>query len=85
MQTKLDQKCKKRNVSEKRYFYEDEQYLSERTPGPGNYNPRPVKKKVRPNQKDHKFWVQKHRKHSQSVIEKAKKDPDMGSYTPIAA
>lgn len=85
MQKTFDQKSRKtqRHSSTKRYFYQDEEYLSNVTPGPGNYNPRPASSKMRENTKDRTFWVEKHKKQNQSMLERAKKDPDMGSYTPI--
>lgn len=82
-QVKLDARCRKRRISDKRYFYEDFEHLSMVNPGPGNYNPRPISRKLKLNKKDHTFWVEKHQTERKSFITKRKKEPDMGSYTPI--
>lgn len=46
-QTKLDNRCRKRRIGDKRYFYEDFEHLSRLVPGPGHYNPRGIGAKLK--------------------------------------
>lgn len=48
----------------------------------GSYNPHLEVPHVRPDKKDHKFWIDKHKKMSQSYHKKRLSEPDPGSYTP---
>ena len=48
----------------------------------GSYNPHLEVPHVRPDKKDHKFWVDKHKKMTQSFHKKRLSEPDPGTYSP---
>lgn len=75
-------KSKKKSVGEKRFFYEDFEHLSQSVPGMGVYNPHLEVPHIRPDKRDHKFWIDKHKKMSQSFHKKRLSQPAPGSYTP---
>ena len=56
--------------------------MSSSVPGMGSYNPHLEVEHVRPDKRDHKFWVDKHKKMSQSFHKKRLSEPDPGSYSP---
>jgi hypothetical protein len=48
----------------------------------GSYNPHLEVPHVRPDKRDHKFWIDKHKKINQSFHKKRLSEPDPGSYSP---
>lgn len=48
----------------------------------GSYNPHLEVPHVRPDNRDHKFWIDKHKKMSRSFHKKRLSEPDPGSYSP---
>jgi hypothetical protein len=50
-------KTKKRSVGDKSFFYQDIEYLSNSVPGMGIYSPHLSVTHIKPDKKDHKFWV----------------------------
>ena len=55
-------KTRKFSMGEKRYFYEDTEFMSNKSPGPGMHNPHLDVPNLHMNKTDHKFWLGKHKK-----------------------
>jgi len=60
----------------------DAEYQAEASPGPGNYNPRPIAVKIRPAKLKPEEWRKKHKDEGGA---KKVSLPDIGTYTPMAA
>jgi hypothetical protein len=59
---------KKKHEGQKRYFYEDTEFVSNLVPGSGAHNPhvlhkftQEIRSKSSLNKTDHKFWIAKHK------------------------
>jgi hypothetical protein len=69
-------------VGEKKYFYEDTEFLSNQTPGMGSYNPHDDVPNLKMNKTTHKFWIDKHKKDSARSMKKHRSVPGPSNYSP---
>lgn len=76
-------KLKVVKATEKRYFYENTENLSDSVPGTSNYYPHLEVNKTKVNRSDYKFWVEKHKKESNIQRERDLKKPAAGTYSPL--
>ncbi len=49
----------------------------------GAYNPHLSVSHIRPDKRDHKFWIDKHKKMSKTFYKKRLSEPAPGSYSPL--
>ena len=76
-------RTRKFSVGEKRYFYEDTEFVSNKTPGPGMHSPHLDVPNLHMNKTDHKFWIGKHKKESEYWKKKRGSVPGPNSYDHI--
>ena len=46
-------------IGQKHFYHQDNDFLAEKSPGAGNYNPHFIQGKMRFNKTDYKFWKEK--------------------------
>lgn len=76
-------KTRKFSQGPKRYFYEDTEYQSNISAGPGMNNPHLEVPNLHLNKTDHKFWIGKHKKDSEYWRKKRMSVPGPLSYDHI--
>lgn len=75
-------RTKKRFIGEKKFFYEDTQFLSTQSPGMGSHNPHLDVPHLKPNKTTHKFWIGKHKKEDTRDMKKNRSVPGPSNYQP---
>ncbi|CAD8139487.1 unnamed protein product [Paramecium pentaurelia] len=75
-----EQKKKKIEASDRPTYLNEIQHLAVINPGPGNYNPRPISKKLKKNETKPSDFITKHQEQAKKRGKSAL--PDVGSYNP---
>jgi hypothetical protein len=69
----------------RRFFYQDAEFLSTAVPGSGCYYPHDSVPNIKKERTNHHFWIDKHSKMREMSRKRSLKEPDPGSYCPLAA
>lgn len=78
-------KKKKIFEGDKHFFYQDTEYIADRSPGSGAHNPHDEITKIRHNKTTYKDWVKKHHDEFEKRQKRDSNIPAPGTYSPLNA
>lgn len=76
-------KKKKFFVGEKHFFHDDINFLGDKVPGSGNYNPHDYVAKIRINKTVYKDWLKKHKEELEKSLKRESVLPSPNTYSPM--